>query len=135
MTLYICQQHPITVYRTVLVCVVLVLSVIRCSGYYFLDIVLFRHDFHHDNCDYHLYFKAINYFFNYTLGFLYISSSSSANAQLSGCFRPWTFSLNIGLNMFPLDSFMSCLHSLLGYSTGEFQALQLIVLVAFGAVY
>ena len=29
---------------------------------------------------------------------------------------------------------MSCLHSLLGYSTGEFQALQLIVRVAFGAV-
>ena len=23
------------------------------------------------------------------------------------CFCPWTFSLNIGLNMFPLDSFMS----------------------------
>ena len=43
-------------------------------------------------------------------------------------------SLNIGLNMFPLDSFMACLHSLLGYSAGEFQALQLIVLVAFGAV-
>ena len=35
---------------------------------------------------------------------------------------------------FPLDSLMSCLHSLLGYSTGEFQALQLIVLAAFGAV-
>ena len=34
------------------------------------------------------------------------------------CFCPWTFSLNIGLNMFPLDPFMSCLHSLLGYSTG-----------------
>ena len=33
-----------------------------------------------------------------------------------------------------LDPFMSCLHSLLGYSTGEFQALQLIVLAAFGAV-
>ena len=30
--------------------------------------------------------------------------------------------------------FMSCLHSLLGCSTGEFQALHLIVLVAFGAV-
>ena len=29
---------------------------------------------------------------------------------------------------------MSCLHSLLGYSTEEFQALQLIVLAAFGAV-
>ena len=32
------------------------------------------------------------------------------------------------------DSFMSCLHSLLEYSTEEFHALQLIVLVAFGAV-
>ena len=31
-------------------------------------------------------------------------------------------------------SFMSCLHSLLGYSTWEFQALKLIVLAAFGAV-
>ena len=47
---------------------------------------------------------------------------------------PWTFSVNMGLNMFPLDPFMSFLHSLLGYSTGEFQALQLIVLAAFGAV-
>ena len=66
-------------------------------------------------------FMAINYFLNYTLGFLYLSSSGSANAQLRGCFRPWIFSLNIGLNMLPLDSFMSCLHSLLGYSTGEFR--------------
>ena len=70
----------------------------------------------------------------YTLGFLYISSSGSANEQLSGCFRPWLFSMNIGLNMFSLDSAMSCLHSLLLLSTGEFQALQLIVLAAFGAV-
>ena len=60
-------------------------------------------------------FMAINYFLNYTLGFLYLSSSGSANAQLPGCFRPWTFSLNIGLNMLPLDSIMSCLHSLLFY--------------------
>ena len=29
---------------------------------------------------------------------------------------------------------MSCLDSLLGYSAGEFQALQLIVLVVFGAL-
>ena len=79
-------------------------------------------------------FMAINYFMNYTLGFLYLSSSGSANAQLTGCVRPWTFSLNIGLNMLTLESFMSCLHSLLGYSTGEFQALQLIVLAVFGAV-
>ena len=73
-------------------------------------------------------FMAINYFLNYTLDFLYLSSSGPANAQLPGCFLPWTFALNIELNMLPLDSFMSCLHSLLGYSTGEFQALQLIVL-------
>ena len=79
-------------------------------------------------------FMAINYLFIYTLGYIYISSSGSANAQLLGCFRPWTFSLNIGLNMFPLESFMSCLHSLLGYFTREFQALQLIVLAVFGAV-
>ena len=76
----------------------------------------------------------IGYLLIYTLGFLYIISSGSANAKLPGFFRPWTFSLNIGLNMFPLDSFMSCLQSLLGYSTGEFQPLQLIVLAAFGAV-
>ena len=79
-------------------------------------------------------FMAINYLLIYTSGFLYISSYGSANAQLPGCFRPWTFSLNIGLNMFLLDSFMSCLYSILGYSTGEFQALQLIVLAVFGAV-
>ena len=99
-----------------------------------LDIILFHHDFHHDSCDYHRDFMAINYFLNYTLGFLYLSSSVSENAQLPECFRPWTFSLNIGLNMLPLGSFMTCLHSLLGYSTRGFQALQLIVLAVFGAV-
>ena len=31
------------------------------------------------------------------------------------------------------DSFVSCLDSLQGYFTGEFQALQLIVLAVFGA--
>ena len=122
-------------YRTVFgVCVVLVLNVIRCSCHYFLDRILFHHDIHHDSCDYHWDFMAINYLLIYNLGLLYISSSGSANAQLPGCFRPWTFSLKIGLNMFPLDSFMSCLHFLLGYSIDEFHALQLIVLVAFGAV-
>ena len=38
----------------------------------------------------------------------------------------------IGLNMLPLYS--SCLHSLLRYSTGEFQASKRIVLAAFSAV-
>ena len=78
-------------------------------------------------------FMAINYFFELHFR-LYLSSSGSANVQLPGYFRHWTFSLNIRLNMFPLDSFMSCLYFLLGYFTGESQALQLIVLVAFGTV-
>ena len=40
--------------RTVFsVCVVLVLNVIRYSCHYFLDRILFNHDFHHDSCDYH----------------------------------------------------------------------------------
>ena len=35
------------------VCVVLVLNVIRCSCHYFLDRILFHHDFHNGSCDYH----------------------------------------------------------------------------------
>ena len=93
--------------------VVLVLNAIRYSCHYFLDGILFHHDFHHDSWDYHWDFMAINYLLIYTLGFLYISNSGFANTLLPGCFCPWTLSLNIGLNMFPLDSFMSCLHSLL----------------------
>ena len=57
------------------------------------------------------------------------------NTILSGCFCPWTFSLNIGLKMLHVDSLMSCLNSLLGYSTGEFQALILIFFAVFGAMY
>ena len=33
--------------------VVLALNVIRYSCQYFLDIILFHHDFHHDSCEYH----------------------------------------------------------------------------------
>ena len=52
--LYIGSQHPITVYRTGFgVCVVLVLSVIRCFCYYSFDRILFHNDFHHNSCDYH----------------------------------------------------------------------------------
>ena len=54
--------------------------------------------------------------------------------HLPGCFCPWTFFENIGFNTVLTDPFMSHLVTQLGYSTGEFHALQLIVLVAFGVV-
>ena len=68
---------------------------------------------------------------NYLMEFYFIGF---VNAHLPGCFCPWTFRLNIGLNTPPSDSFVSYLNSHLGYSAGEFQALQLIVLAVFGAV-
>ena len=47
---------------------------------------------------------------------------------------PRTFFENIGFNTVLTDPFMSHLATQLGYSAGEFQALQLIVLAAFGVV-
>ena len=79
-------------------------------------------------------FMTIILFWNTCLGFLKLSISALANAHLPGCFRPWTFPLNIGLNMLPSDSLLSCLDHLLGYSTEEFQVLQVIVLAVFGTV-
>ena len=54
--------------------------------------------------------------------------------HLPGCFCPWIFLENIGFNTVLTDPFMSHLATQLGYSAGEFQALQLIVLAAFGVV-
>ena len=48
--------------------------------------------------------------------------------HLPGCFCPWT------VNTVLTDPVMSHLATQLGYSAGEFQALQLIVLAAFGVV-
>ena len=56
------------------------------------------------------------------------------NPSPPGCFCPWTFFQNIGFNMVLTDPFMSHLATQLGYSAGEFQGLQLIVLAAFGVV-
>ena len=69
----------------------------------------------------------------YTLPIMKLNSSGSANTQLPGCLRPWTFPLNIGLNMFHSDSFMSRLVSLLG-DAGVFQAFQLFALTVFGTM-
>ena len=54
--------------------------------------------------------------------------------HLPGCFCPWTFFENTGFNTVLTDPFMSHLATQLGYSAREFQALQLIVLAAFGVV-
>ena len=54
--------------------------------------------------------------------------------HLPGCFCPWTFFENIGFNTVIMDPFLSHLATQLGYSAGESQALQLIVLAAFGVV-
>ena len=54
--------------------------------------------------------------------------------HLPGCFCPWTFFENIGFNTVLTDPFMSYVDTQLGYSAGEFQALPLIVLAAFGVV-
>ena len=75
--------------RTVFsVYVVLVLNVIRYSCHYFLDRILFHHDFHQAVVIIIGIFMAINYLLFYTLGFLYISNSVSANTQLPGCVSP-----------------------------------------------
>ena len=50
------------------------------------------------------------------------------------CFCTWTLFQNIGFNMVPMGPFISHLDAQLGYSTGEIQALQLIVLAAYGFV-
>ena len=54
--------------------------------------------------------------------------------HLPECFCPWTVFQKIGFNMVPSDPFMSHLATQLGYSAGEFQALQLIVLATVGDV-
>ena len=131
--LHIGQLCPTTAYRTGfgVVCIVLVLSVIMCSltnsliDFYFVMIVV----------TFWWFVWQSFLFWTTRLGFLQQSSCDSANAKLPGCFRCWTLPLNIGLNMLPSDSFMLlCLDPVLGYSAGEFQTSQLIVLVVFGSV-
>ena len=70
----------------------------------------------------------------FVLNILIPSIWCSTIPHLPGCFCPWTFFENIGFNTVPTDPFMSHLATQLGYSAWEFQALQLIVLAAFGVV-
>ena len=79
-------------------------------------------------------FVAINYFLIYTLGFLHILKFWFCKCTTPCMLLPLDILLEHWIEHVSLDSFMSCLHCLLGYSTGEFQAMQLIVLAAFGAM-
>ena len=69
----------------------------------------------------------------FVLNILILGIWCSTIPHLPGCFCPWLFFENIGFNTVLTDPFMSHLAQL-GYSAGEFQALQLIVLAAFGVV-
>ena len=127
--LCICQLHPITVYRSVFDFLfyvwgsfVLVFSVIMYSFYQFLDRILF----HYDSYEYHWNLMAIPFITSYHV---LTSCSGSAKTRLPECFCPWTLPLNIGLNMLPSDYFMSSLDYLLGCSTRDLKALQMILLV------
>ena len=118
MTLYIGQQHPITVYRTGFwVCVVLVLSVIRCSCYYFLDILLFHHDFHHDNCDYHWEFYGHSLFYE-----LHFRLSLLKQFWFCKCTTPWMFPpLDILLEYWIEHVTFGFLHVMFTFPTRIFQ--------------
>ena len=70
----------------------------------------------------------------FVLNILILGIWCSTIPHLPGWFCPWTFFENIGFNTVLTDPFMSHLATQLGYSAGEFQALQLIVLVAYGVV-
>ena len=67
----------------------------------------------------------------FVLNILTLGILRSAISHLPEYFCPLTFFQNVGFNIVPSGPFMLQLPSQLGYSGGEFQALQLIVLVAF----
>ena len=64
-----------------------------------------------------------------TVAGLFMSSGSicSQIAHPKRCICSWTLNYIIGLNLLPSNSFMSNLYSLLGYCTGQLQALKINV--------
>ena len=115
---------------------------VRCSGVEYhdvllllliLEIILFLRDIHHDSCDYYWNFMGILFILNYTFMPCVIKLF-----WFCKCTTPWMFPLLDILLEYWIEhvtfELLSCLHCLPVYSTGEFQALQLIVLVASGAV-
>ena len=121
------ELHPISFYRTVFLgsarflgwmplFVFFGLSIVSCSEINSLILV----------CLWPLVFVLNN--------ILILGIWHSTISPLPGYFCSWTFLQNIGFIIVPSDPFMSHLATQLGYSAGEFQSLQLRVLVAFGVV-
>ena len=120
------KLHPITFYRIISVeCVVPGLNATFCFLWFTNCVLLFDKSLIL-GCLWPLVFVLNN--------ILILDIWCSTIPHLPGCFCPWTFFENIGFNTVLTDSFMSHLATQLGYSAGEFQALQLIVLGAFGVV-
>ena len=67
-------------------CVILVLSVIRCFCYYFLDRIIFHYDFHHDSCDY--YWDCYGHSLLFELHF---RLSATKLFWFWKCTTPWAF--------------------------------------------
>ena len=120
------KLHPITFYRIISgECAVPGLNATFCFLWFTNCVLLFDKSLIL-GCLWHLVFVLNN--------ILILGIWCSTIPHLPGCFCPWTFFENIGFNTVLTDPFMSHLATQLGYSAGEFQTLQLIVLVAFGVV-
>ena len=101
----------------------------RCSNYIFiLDLTPGFIGLGKDNCKTRReVFKFGDFGASYIRGFTVLLTMLT---RMAIPFCPWTFFWTVILSMLPSNSFMSNLYSQLGYSTGEFQALRLIVLGA-----
>ena len=120
------KLHPITFYRIISgECAVPGLNATFCFLWFINCVLLFDKNLIL-GCLWPLVFVLNN--------ILILGIWCSTTPHLPGCFCPWTFFQNIGFNTMLTDPFMSHLATQLGYSAGEFQALQLIVLAAFGVV-
>ena len=109
------RLHPITVYRSGLGCA-LFWCWMPLFGFFANDTTTSVLVHHYSYWNVHFYSFYIT-----DLDFLKLGDIGSAIPHFLGCFFLWAFFKNIGLNMLPLDPFVSNAYSKLGYSIGEFQ--------------
>ena len=129
MALCIGQLHPTTVYRTGLVCALFWCCVSLCVPFTNSLIAYTAQSW---------WLQLLGILFPWLFIWSYIFRlSETRSCGFCKYAPPWMFlPLDILFeywieHVVPSDSFMSCLDSLLGYSTGKFQVLQVIVFVVF----